>query len=186
MNEQIRNFMYSGQYDKAIDALNKLIAEDLEDFESVLSLSISFIENEQLKEGKKALDYLHSFKTPTDESLEALGVYWVKKNQYKKAILSFKAALNLNHSNGNVHRNIAMVYSMIYDLERAEHHLSQAIMLQPENYLTQLAVGQAYLKNGDFEKATYMLENILLSGIQLPPDKTEYIKSLIKQIYDMS
>lgn len=184
MDEQIKEFMQSGKYDEAIKALNELIADNLEDDALVLSLSISFIENNQLIEGKKALDYFHKLSKPTDESMEALGVYWFKMGHKQKALISFYCALEINLENGNVHRNISMIYELLHDFEKAEYHLTQAALFQPDNYLTQIAMAHIYIKHDDIEKAAYMLENILMSGISIPEDKLEYIQSLLKEIYD--
>lgn len=182
MNDKIKELMISGNYEKAIELLNQAIAEDLEDGDSVLSLAISFIENNELKKGKKALDYFHTLSEVTDESLEALGVYWFKNGEQDKAKSTFLKALDINPENGNVHRNVAMIYEIEHDLEKAEHHLSLAVNLQPENYLTQLAIAHVYIDFGNLQGAASILENIL-SSYTIPTDKTEYIESLLERIY---
>jgi len=182
MDENIVRMMQSGDFEAAIAQLNEIIAEDLENYEAILGVAISLLENGQLEEGKRALDYFHDNTDPTYESYEALGIYYIRIDDNEKAEMYLNKGLELNPTSGNLLRNLAMVYTMQHRIDEAEQLLQRSIEYDPENYLTQIAVAQFKIRDQKYEEAARLLLNILTANLRLPPDKEDYIKHLLAEL----
>lgn len=181
--DYVTNLIKAGKFEQAILDLNKMIADDMDNTDLFLTIGIAFIENNQLEEGKKALDYYHSKEEPTAESYEAEAVYWIKKNDLEKSEDYLTRALSLDPNSGNINRNLSMLYRLKHQSSKAAFYLQRAIDLDPENYLTQIAFAQAMAEAGDFYSAVNILENILDSGIVIPEEKNDYVKELLGRLY---
>lgn len=185
MHEDIVRLMQSGDFDTAIELLNEVIADDLENYDAILAVAISLLESGRPEEGKRALDYYHTQTPPTYESLEALGIYYIRTDDADNAEFFLKKSLELQPENGNVRRNLAMVYLIQNRWDEAEQELKQAIALDPLNYLTQIAVAQFKLFHGELQAASDILNSILTSPIELPPDKAAFILGMLAELDEM-
>lgn len=186
MNEHIVELMQIGEFDKAIAQLNSLIADDPTDTDAVLAVGISYIESGEYEKGKKALDWFHMNHEPTFESYEALAIYYIRTEDLQQAEEYLLRGIDMTDgTTGNLHRNLAMVYHMQHRHEEAEYYLDEAVSLDPQNFLTQLAVAQMMLMHGEMLEAHTILMGIINSGIAVPEDKYNYILSLLESIEEV-
>lgn len=181
MREEIQEMLSSGEFDKAIEMLNHDIAETGEP-ELYVSLAVAFIENEQPDKGKKAIDYYLTIEDPDDQVYEALGVYYLKKDDIEKTKEYFEHGLQYNPENANLHRNIAMIYKMEGLQDEYLAHLKESANMDPYSYLTMIALAQAYMEYYDFDSAEELLQSIVLSDIRIPSEQMEHIQVLLEKI----
>lgn len=181
MREDIQEKLFSGEFNDAIKMLNYEIAEN-DDPDLYVAIATAYMENGQVEEGKKAIDYYLSIEDPTDEVYEILGVYYLKNNDIEKTKEYFEHGLQYNPMNANLHRNISMIYKMEGLEEEYINHLKISANIDPYSYLTMIAVAQAHIEYFELDEAEEILQSIVLSDITLPSDKIEYIESLILKI----
>lgn len=182
MNEEIVRMMQSGDFDTAIAKLNEIISDDLDNYEAILGVAISLLESGRLEEAFKALEHFHKNAEATYESYEALGIYYIRVDDYEKAEEYLKKGLEMNPESGNLHRNLAMVYAMKHDLEKADFHLQLALEYDPKNYLTQIAVAQFMIRDHNYSEAAQLLLGILTADFVIPPDKEAYVMHLLAEL----
>jgi len=184
MREDIQEKLYSGEFEDAINMINYEIAES-GDPDLYIQVATAYIENGQLEEGKKAIDYYQTIEDPNDEVYEILGVYYLKKDDVETTKEYFSYGLQYNPMNANLHRNIAMVYKMEGLQDEYFNHLQISVNLEPDSYLTMIALSQAYIENYELDEAEEILQAIVLSDVELPDDKTSYIKLLLNKINEL-
>lgn len=182
MNKDIVKLMHSGDFDSAIAQLNSIIAEDLENYEAILGVAISLLESGRLEESKKALDHFHNNTNPTYESYEALGIYYIRIDEYDKAEENLRKGLELKPKAGNLYRNLAMVKALQHELDKADEYLQLALKYDPRNYLTRIAVAQFMIRDRNFTEAAKVLLDILTADFVIPPDKAEYVMHLLAEL----
>jgi tetratricopeptide (TPR) repeat protein len=185
MNKDIVKMMQSGDFDSAIAQLNDIIAEDLENYEAILGVAISLLESGRLEESKKALDHFHNNADATYESYEALGIYYIRVDDYDKAEEYLLKGLELEPKAGNLYRNLAMAKAMQHDLDEADRYLQLALKYDPRNYLTRIAVAQFMIRDHNFGEAARVLLDILAANFVIPPDKAEYVMHLLAELENL-
>jgi Flp pilus assembly protein TadD len=185
MDINIVRMMQSGEYTSAIESLNEIISEDLENYEAILGVAISLLEAGRLDEAKKALDHFHNNTEATYDSYEALGIYYIRVDDYDLAETYLKKAIELNPKSGNIYRNLAMVYAMKHNVEEARAYLQLAILHDPRNYLTQIAAAQFMIRDGKYTEASELLMGILMADFILPSDKEAYVMNLLAELENL-
>ena len=141
--------MVESNYDKAIEALNKLLALDPDDDIAHNNMGLIY---SNLEEWDKAIDHLEVCRKNKAEFLGSytnLGGYYEAKGMYQNAREVYRDYINNFSDNATIHGYLASnyIYEGKYDLALEE--ADKAIALNPVSY----AKGTIYHLQSDFEAA---------------------------------
>jgi tetratricopeptide (TPR) repeat protein len=143
-----------GEYDKAIEAYNKLIAQSATD----LTLG----------------------KTLGAKGLAAIGLCYLRQGKLAESQDYFKKSIDMAPQDENLPYNVAEIYFSNQQVDEAVRYFEMAIQIKPDWPDPYLRVAYAYLNKGDSAKAAENLEKF----IKLEPgtERTAQAKSILDAI----
>jgi tetratricopeptide (TPR) repeat protein len=143
-----------GDYDKAVETYNKLIAQSASD--------------------------MTMGKTLGAKGLAAIGLCYLRQNKIPEAQDYFKKSIELAPQDENLPYNVAEIYFSNGQADEAVRYFEMAIQIKPDWPDPYLRVAYAYLNKGDAPKAIENLEKF----IKLEPatERTAQAKSILDAI----
>jgi len=110
-----------------------------------------------------------------------LGVAYMSKGDFEKALEAYEMALSLDNEYSVVFSNLGTVYLSIFlktkspkDYQKSIHNFKKAIELDPDYATAYNGLGGAYLQAGNLDGAIYCLEKAL----ELNPDFSNALYNL--------
>lgn len=165
----VRLFMTAKEYQAALTELERMLAEDPDDLDAQLRVSLMYGE---LKEYPKAIERLQKILTVRPAELKVrdyLGYLFEENKEPEKAIeaYAFNLKLDPTYFEGHLHLGV-----LLYRLKRSPEsitHLREASKLNPKQPESHIVLGLAYLQSDQFEMASQAFEE----GIQFNPKNAD-------------
>ena len=114
----------------------------------------------------------------SEEAYNALGVIYMEDGKYNEAARAFNYANSIKEQS-STYINLANVYQMKDDDERAMDFYKKAEAMEPDSPYIHFNVGALLLKNGDLERATRRLKKALPLKLSHPKVVSLYAKALL-------
>lgn len=135
------------------------------DTEQILKL----IEDNKLEEAQSLCQPLLENNHLTIESLDVLGLLYIKLQDFAQAAFYFEKALALNPDQVEQHINLGNIYVSMGQLDKAKQHLQQALRIDPHHAVGYNNLGRLFYLENLFAKAIPYFEKAL----RLNPDYWE-------------
>lgn len=120
------------EYPKAIEYSRIAVAE-LPESQSARSYLIrSLIQDDKWEDAYKAIEDARPI-LPIREIHYLRGFYYRKNGTAAKAIIEYENSKKHGHKGANLHREMAQCYIEVNDLNKAKHHIEEALKLRPDN-----------------------------------------------------
>lgn len=126
-------------------------------FVSFLSL-IDYLNNEQIETLRKDISIWE--KRNEWEKLKERGDYFMNRNEPGEALHFYKMALELTE-NPELLNNAAVSLMKIGNYAEAVDYLGRALKLRHNDFVLSLHIAEAYMLNGEYSRATDVLEKLL-------------------------
>ncbi len=165
-NRKIQNLIEKKKSEKAIVYLEKLIAQNKNiGTNSLVLAEIYFIQ----KNHSKALTVLENTlseigsldRNTRFDILQSLGEYYYKKDDYKKAFLYFKKALQIKPKNHEVMSQIGIIYLDIKRVEAAGKVFTHLARERADDLYIQTMLARYYCDSKQYELCTNLLQKVL-------------------------
>lgn len=149
--------------DGIISVLRRLIEADPEDLDLRLRLASSLEKDGKIKEAIKEYEDLLK-RMPKEDRLsvyKALGYLYTEIGRNKRAISSYRSAVELDKKDANLYYNLFFLYQKIGQNEKADYYLRKAVSLRPADIEGQLRLSKRLIKKGKLKEAEGHLDAIL-------------------------
>jgi len=125
-----------------------------------VNLALVYNQRGQNDQAEKLLRQVVSEQPGLYEIAYSFGLLLVEMKKYREAVDYLEQASNGLPGQARIHYNIGLLYQHLQDLTRAEIGLRAALTLEPENLDFQYALADYYLKQGLFDKARPIIEDM--------------------------
>jgi tetratricopeptide (TPR) repeat protein len=166
-----------GQFDKALDALDRAQAADPADVTVQAARGGVLLQAGRWREAQEILR--KDLETnPVDENAwNGLGfIAWQDEHQYEQALSYFQQALRLHSASdsfsSSLHNNLGAVYCEMGRWQEAIAHFQRAIELTPNDPESHTNLGNAFGATGRFAEARAELEKALTLAPDYAPART--------------
>ena len=88
------------------------------------------------------------------------GIKYRAVDNYEEAIVSFEASLSFIPNNDAAHYELAVIYFKELDFNRADYHLTQALLIDPNNTWYMAFLAEIYVGNNKLREACRLFENL--------------------------
>ncbi len=160
----IKNLISSGNYELAINKINKLLLESNQQYSLLNLLGIALNRLGKTNEALEVFD--NAIKLSPDKSAAFInkGILLVSIQKYDEAISIFKDAVNVDYSNPSVHFSLALALETAGDITDSITEYETAIRLDPNNHNAYTNLGMLYLLIGNYEKGWEYYEHRFYTG----------------------
>jgi tetratricopeptide (TPR) repeat protein len=154
-----RNTVYKDGVTLWRDSSSKSLREPRPHFNCAKALKKYGYPDEAIIEYQKAMAIGYS---PYNHEIHnGLGVIYMEKGLYRKAIEEFHEAIRVKYDFDFPHNNLASAYLKLGETEKAAEALSKAISINPDNMAARNNLGVIYAQKGLYEKAYNEFKAIL-------------------------
>lgn len=146
-----------------ISVLKRLVSLDPKNADLQFQLAETLEKQGKLESAAKQYEAILNG-IPTKEELficNKLGYLWAKAGQYKKAIVFYKKASDLDPKDSNLSYNLAYLYEKTGRKEKARFYLEKALALSPGDLDGRMKLAQDLIDGKEWEKAEKILNEIL-------------------------
>jgi tetratricopeptide (TPR) repeat protein len=146
-----------------ISVLKRLVSLDPKDADLRFQLAETFEKQGKLESAAKQYEAILNGIPPKEKLLifNKLGYLWTKVGQYKKAIVSYKRAADLDPKDSNLYYNLSYLYEKTGGKEKARFYLEKALALSPGDLDGRMKLVQDLIDGKEWEKAETILNEIL-------------------------
>ena len=130
------------------------------------------------KKAKEELFKIIRAEIKSEEAYNALGVIYMDESKYNEAARAFNYANSIKEQ-PSTYINLANVYQLKDDNERAMEFYKKAEAMEPDSPYIHFNVGALLLKSGDLERATRRLKKALPLKLSHPEVVSLYAKALL-------
>ena len=88
------------------------------------------------------------------------GIKYRAVDNFEEAIISFEASLLFIPTNDAAHYELAVIYFKELDFNRADYHLTQALLIDPNNSWYMAFLAEIYVGNNKLQEAIGLFENL--------------------------
>ncbi len=142
-------------FDKAIDAYQKLIKLDPKDSTSYLHLAYLYLLNDRKDEAVRTLLNVLEFDSYNEIARYYLGKIYVEKKEYEKAIVELEKAIEINPLSWSSFYLLGISYEVSGDLDKAVEKYRESIRLNAHNVDVRKRLARLFLKMSDFDSAAW-------------------------------
>jgi tetratricopeptide (TPR) repeat protein len=165
----VQLFITAKDYQAALAELERILAEDPDDLDAQLRVSLMYGE---MKEYSKAIERLQRILVVRPAELKVrdyLGYLFEENKEHEKALEAYELNLKLEptYFEGQLHLGV-----LLYRLKRIPEsiaHLREATKLNPKQPESHIVLGLAYLQSDQFEAASQAFEE----GIKFNPKNAD-------------
>lgn len=155
-------YYIKGEYQKAIDSLNKSLEFDPEGSADIfMTLAFSFEKLGNSKEALAAVNRAIELDPQNAVRYVALGQIQIGFGQKTEAIKSFKKAIELAPNSPEPYQELAKIYLDYEKYEDAINVLKKALELDRDNSETLMLLSTAYIYSGNFVESYNLLTKII-------------------------
>jgi tetratricopeptide (TPR) repeat protein len=166
---EAESFYKKGEFDKAIEALKKLIALIPDDETAYSNLGLCFHAKGDYDKAVKACQKAIELKPDFETAYYNLGNSFNNKGDNNKSIEAYQKAIDLEPNNNQTYNNLGISFYEKGDHDNAIEVYQKAIALKPDNEIAYYNLGLTFVKKGDYEKASAAYQK----AIELKPEFEE-------------
>jgi tetratricopeptide (TPR) repeat protein len=166
---EAESFYERGAFDKAIEALKKLIALNPDDAAAYYNLGSSFANNGDYDKAIEACQKAIALKPDYEKAYYNLGNSFAEKGNYDKAIDAYQKAIALKPDFETAYCNLGNSFAAKGDDDKAIEAWQKAIALKPDYEKAYFNLGLCFHNKGDYDKAIEAWQK----AIALKPDDEE-------------
>ncbi len=158
-NAILRNFSFKDSSTLWHDSASKSVREPRPHFNYAKTLKKTGQHTKAIAEFNKALSIKYS---PYNHEIHnSLGVIYMERGLYQKAIEEFTESIKLRHRSDFPHNNLGSAYIKLGKIKEAEASLLTAISINPDNTEARNNLGVIYAKKGMYVEAYKEFKAIL-------------------------
>ncbi len=177
-------YIEEGRYDDALDAYEKSLRFS-DTYKPRVYLGMGYIHLQVKRDVEKAEHYfrLAAESSALPEAFTSLGtVLWQKRN-YPEAIEFLEKGYPKMKSDPLLNFILGDCYFAVGELEKSNYHFNLSLEKQPENFHTNLRMGELKIKQGFWNVALRYLQaaDRIKPGDQEVAEKIRYVEEIMKQ-----
>ena len=153
--------MKAGNYNLAIDLLNRVVEADPKSDGAWNSLGLAYLDSRQNDLAIRSFQKQIEVNPYHEYAYNNLGRVYLRERKYEEAIKWFRKQIEINPLDKYAHSNLGIAYLEQRKYAEALPELEKAASLTPDNAESQVRLGTAYLNLGQDEKAMAAFDKAL-------------------------
>jgi len=159
--KQIKSYLGSGEWEQAINACQKAIANDPQEIEFYLYLAKAYVQQGKFTEAIAAYRKTLGTKINQAEIYAELGLLYSKQQDPVQAAWHYQQALKLQPNWAELQYNLAVVLHQIGKWSEAISAYQQAIRIKPDYGAAYFNLGVLYDQKGEIEAAVSIYQQVI-------------------------
>lgn len=161
-------YIYSGQFDKAIQEYRKILTIDSEHVNSLFTLA-QLQERSNPSESLALYEKILQKKGPSWEILLQIAQINSALQRYEKAAEAYEEMLKLDPGNISLKQNLADMYMRLKQYEKSKKIINDVLENNPDNLFLRASLVDVYFQQNKWDSARVEMETILKAD-SLDPD----------------
>ena len=152
----------------AITQYREAIRIDEQFYPAKVNLALLYNQRGQNEQAEQLLREVVSAEPGQFELAYSLGLLLAEMQKYREAVLYLEQALTGLPDRARIHYNLGLIYQYLQNPVKAESELRAALQLEPMNLDFQYGLADHYLKQGRFEDARPIAEDMIFMHPENP------------------
>lgn len=152
MMKYVKYLKENNRYNEAIVLLYEIIENDIENSEAYYELGILLKENDRRSDAIRIMENLVGFDN-SSKNLNLLGSLYYENSEFKRALSTYKKALELDPKNYDLYYNLGMTYTALNNFNKAQEFYEKAATINSYKEIAKLNIGQIYILLKEYEEA---------------------------------
>jgi len=179
----VQAYAYSGQRDKALDLLEKMLGTSPGNLDLLLFRSRIQSWNRDFAKAESGYKKVLEANPENIEAMTGLAEITSWKNEYGEAIQKYQGILQINPDNADIYFRIGRVYHWGGNYQKAKENYQKAVRIDPENENFRQALKNAhpvfnknyelryqYMNEGFSDERQNYIDHFLYFSIRVAPD----------------